>query len=90
METPFEVRFADRARCDWPSACRVTPIAFRSAPRYDFGMRIDQRIVVGGTRDGERVTSEPMPANDAIRHFYTLRAQDYSQLTMTDADTGQD
>jgi hypothetical protein len=53
-------------------------------------MRADQLIVVGGTLNGQRVVSEPLPANEAISRFYSLRQQGYSLLTMTDAETGQD
>jgi hypothetical protein len=63
---------------------RVTP------QRYHAPMRHDQIIVVGGTLNGERVVSDPLPANEAIRRFYAMRAQGYSLLTMTDAESGHD
>jgi len=53
-------------------------------------MRADQIIIVGGTKDGEREVSEPLAANDAIRRFYSMRSNGYSQLTMTYATTGED
>jgi hypothetical protein len=53
-------------------------------------MEADQIIVVGGTLNGERVVSEPLLANAAICRFYAMKRQGYTNLTMTDAKTGQD
>lgn len=53
-------------------------------------MRADQKIIVGGTRRGERVVSEPLPAVDAIARYREMLASGYTQLTMTDAETGED
>jgi hypothetical protein len=53
-------------------------------------MRADQIIVVGGTLNGERVVTEPLPANEAMYRYNAMRAQGYENLTMTDAETGQD
>jgi hypothetical protein len=36
------------------------------------------------------VWCDPVPANDAIRRFYMMRAQGYLLLTMTDAVNGHD
>jgi len=52
---------------------------------YHAPLKSDQIIVVGGTLNGERVVSDPLPANEAISRFYAMRAQGYSLLTMTDA-----
>ena len=53
-------------------------------------MREDQIIVVGGTLNGQRLVSEPLPANQAIYRFNAMRSQGYSLLTLTDTKTGQD
>jgi hypothetical protein len=53
-------------------------------------MRADQIIIIGRTLNGERVVSDPLPANEAILRFYAMRMQGYSFLTMTDAQSGHD
>jgi hypothetical protein len=53
-------------------------------------MRADQKIVVEGTLNGERQVSEALPVNDAIRRFNSMKAAGYANLTMTDAETGED
>jgi hypothetical protein len=53
-------------------------------------MRADQKIVVEGTLNGERQVPEALPANDAIRRFNSMKAAGYANLTMTDAETGED
>jgi hypothetical protein len=57
---------------------------------YNGCMRADQIIIVGGTLNGQRIVSDPLPANAAIIRFYSMRAQGYSLITMTDAQTGHD
>jgi len=53
-------------------------------------VRADQIIIVGGTLNGKRVVSEPLPANDAVHRFNSMRSEGYSRLTMTDAATGEE
>ncbi|MGH7115723.1 MAG: hypothetical protein ACREE9_14675 [Stellaceae bacterium] len=51
---------------------------------------MDQIIVVGGTFNGQRIMSDPLPANEAIRRYYAMKAQGHLLLTMTDAESGED
>jgi hypothetical protein len=53
-------------------------------------VRADQFIILGGTLNGKRIVSNPLPANDAIPRYYAMRLEGYSQITMTDANTGRD
>lgn len=52
-------------------------------------MKASHKIIVGGTLDGKRSVSEPLPANDAIREFHRMKAEGYGLLTLTDAETGK-
>jgi hypothetical protein len=53
-------------------------------------MRADQIIVVGSTLNGQRIMSDPLPANEAIHRYYAMKAQGYLLLSMTDAESGED
>jgi len=53
-------------------------------------MRADQKIIVGGTLNGKRIVSEVLSANDSMYRYYSMRSEGYLQLTMTDAETGEE
>jgi hypothetical protein len=53
-------------------------------------MEAAQIFIVGGTLNGKREISDPLPAFEACYFYNLLKKKGYSQLTMTDARTGED